>query len=215
MASNILDNSVTYASLINAAGAALYNVLKNQSIGTGTYRTNSHTFTIGSQVNTKHHGNQKRTVTITEREDRTESYTTPTQSKIISDIKVFMSGVGVPTGSTNPTPDGAISFFFALNYFVEKAVIKRAITSPMDANSTYHLHYKPPTASSYSKIPYNYTTPNTTTTEKINNIYRQLKTTNLLSDNVRATKIASGAHTSSCSSSSCSSSAFIAYFNLN
>ena len=218
MADNILNSTVTYASLIDSASTALYNKLSGSGLSAGTYRTNSATFTIGSGVSCGHKRgswvSQAKSVTLTETENRNETYTPPTKATIINDITNFMNAVGVPTNNTNPTPEGAISFFFALNFFVEKAVIKRASTSPNNGDSTYHLHYKAPSASSYNKIPYNYIIQNTITTDKITTIYNQLKSTSLLSDNVRGMNIASAAHTSSCSSSSCSS-VFIAYYNLN
>lgn len=224
MASNILNETVTYASLIDSAATSLYNKLYGSSVSAGTYRNNSFTFTIGSGVicgeKRSSWVSQERTVTLTETEKRNETYTPPTKDTIVSDIKNFMSELGIPTDKTTPTPDGVISFFFALNFFVEKAVIKRAITASDDTSSTYHLHYKVPSSSSYTSIPHNYEAQNTITEEKITNIYNQIKTTSLLSDDARGVEISSSAHSSSCSSSSCSSScssssSFIVYFNLN
>lgn len=222
MASNILDSNVTYKTLINSAANSLYNELASSSVGGGTYRNNQVSFTIGSGVtcggNTKY--SQSKVVTLTETENRNETYTAPTLSQILYDLTTFMNAVGIPTNDTTPTPDGAISFFFALNFFVEKAVIRRAVTAANNATPTYHLHYKAPSSSSYSKIPYSYSEKNTTTEQKISNIYNQLKSTSLLSDGVRGMSISSAAHSSSCSSSSCSSSScssssFIVYFNLS
>lgn len=213
MANNILNETVTYSSLIDAAATSLYNKLSGSSVSAGTYRNNSFTFTIGAGHVNKAGTSSAKNVTLTETENR-ESYTAPTKDTIVSDIKNFMSGLGIPTNNTTPTPDGVISFFFALNFFVEKAVIKRAITASNNTSSTYHLHYKVPSSSSYTSIPHNYEAQNTITEEKITNIYNQIKTTSLLSDNARGVKISSAAHTSSCSSSSCSS-VFIAYYNLN
>lgn len=215
MASNILNSDVTYASLISSAAASLYSKLSSSSVSTGTYRNNAVTFTIGSGVTTSHNGSPTKSVTITETENRSSAYTTPTQATITNDLTTFMSGVGIPTDSSVPTPEGAVSFFFALNFFVEKAVIKRAITAANNAAATYHLHYQAPAASSYTKIPYSTSVPNIITADKITNIYNQIKSTSLLSGGVRATAITSGAHTSSSCSSSCSSSSFIVYFNLN
>ena len=215
MASNILNSDVTYASLISSAAASLYSKLSSSSVSTGTYRNNAVTFTIGSGVTTSHNGDPAKSVTITETENRSTAYTAPTQATITSDLTTFMSGVGIPTDSSVPTPEGAVSFFFALNFFVEKAVIKRAITAANNTAATYHLHYQAPAASSYSKIPYSTSVPNIITADKITNIYNQIKSTSLLSGGVRATAITSGAHTSSSCSSSCSSSSFIVYFNLN
>ena len=219
MANSILNSDVTYASLISSAAASLYSVLSSSSVSTGTYRNNTASFTIGSGVtcgtNEAGFTSHSKSVTLTETENRSAAYTAPTQATITNDITTFMSGVGIPTDSSVPTPDGAISFFFALNFFVEKAVIKRPITAANNTAATYHLHYKAPAASSYTKIPYSYSAPNTITADKITNIYNQVKSTSLLSDNARAMSIASGAHTSSSSSSSCSSSSFIVYFNLN
>lgn len=222
MASNILDSNVTYEALINSAANSLYNELASSSVGDGTYRNNKVSFTIGSGVtcggNTKY--SQSKVVTLTETENRNETYTAPTLSQILNDLTTFMNDIGIPTNKTIPTPDGAISFFFALNFFVEKAVIRRAVTAANNATPTYHLHYKAPSSSSYSKIPYSYSEKNTTTEQKISNIYNQLKSTSLLSDEVRGMSISSAAHSSSCSSSSCSSSScssssFIVYFNLS
>ena len=235
MVSNILDSNVTYSSLINSAADSLYNRLKNETINNGTvYRDNIVNFSIGAEVNGIGAGNQRRDVTLNEKEIINETYTPPSKNTIINDITKFMSANGIPTDNTNPTPDGVISFIFALNFFVEKAIIKRAIESNNNTSTQYHLHYKVPT-SSYYKLPYNYSTKNTITTNKINDIYTHLKTTSLLSDNARSVNIASGSHTSSSSSSSCSSSSssscsssssssssscsssssiFIAYFNL-
>ena len=215
MASNILNSDVTYASLISSAAASLYSKLSSSSVSTGTYRNNAVTFTIGSGVTTSHNGDPAKSVTITETENRSSAYTAPTQATITSDLKTFMSGVGIPTDSSVPTPEGAVSFFFALNFFVEKAVIKRAITAANNAAATYHLPYQAPAASSYTKIPYSTSVPNIITVDKITNIYNQIKSTSLLSGGVRATAVTSGAHTSSSCSSSCSSSSFIVYFNLN
>lgn len=231
MANNILNDSVTYESLIDSAATSLYNKLKNHAIYTSEdnpheYRFNSVSFVIGSGVTCGHKRatkvSQAKTVTLKEQEVINVEYIPPSKETIVSDIKTFMREVNVPIDNTNPTPDGAISFFFALNFFVEKAVIKRPINAPQGGNViTYHLHYEAPSALSYSyvhKIPYNYKIQNTITTEKINNIYNQLKTTNLLSDDVRNVSIiapgGTSSHTSSCSSSSCSS-VFIAYYNLN
>jgi hypothetical protein len=236
MVTSILDSEVTYASLIDLAASSLYNVLSNESVNGGIYRKNSSTFTIANGMYREYgkpitKESLAKNVTIEVAENIDENYITPTKNRIADDIKNFMDGIGVPTSETNPTPDGIISFFFALNFFVEKAVMKRAITSPNNAESSYHLHYKAPT-SSYSKIPYNYKELNSVTKNKIENIYSQLETTSLLSDNVRPIKIATGSYKSSCSSSSCSSSSssscsssssssscssssiFIAYFNI-
>jgi hypothetical protein len=219
---NIVDSNVTYEALINSAANSLYNELMSSSVSSGTYKNNKVSFTIGSGVTcgagTKY--SQSKVVTLTETEKRNETYTAPTLNQILNDLATFMDGVGVPINNTTPTPDGAISFFFALNFFVEKAIIKRAVSVSDNANPTYHLHYKAPSPSSYSKIPYNYSETNTTTEQKINNIYNQLKSTSLLSDEVRGMSISSAAHSSSCSSSSCSSSScssssFIVYFNLS
>lgn len=217
MASSIFSG-VTYSSLIDSAAAALYSKLSSASVSTGTYRNNATSITLGSGVtygtNEAGFSSAAATKTLTETENRSSAYTTPTQATITSDIKTFMSGVGIPTDTSVPTPDGALSFFFALNFFVEKAVMKRAITASNNTNSTYHLHYSAPSASSYTKIPYSYSAANSITAEKITNIYSQLKSTSLLSGGVRSTGLTSAAHTSSSSSSSCSS-VFIAYFNLN
>ena len=237
MVSTILDSNVTYESLIDSAATSLYNRLKDSSVDVGIYRTNISEFTIAEGMNS-HSGRYgsasslASTVTIEEVENRNENYIAPTKDIIVDDIKKFMSGVGIPINDTNPTSDGLISFFFALNFFVEKAVIKRAITAPNNEESSYHLHYKAPVSSSYSKVPFNYKELNSITTNKIENIYSQLKSTSLLSDNARTINIASSSHKSSCSSSSCSSSSssscsssssssscssssiFIAYFNI-
>lgn len=214
MASSIINENVTYASLIDSAATILYNKLSSSSVKAGVYRDNAFTFAIGG-VGTSHHGVQKYNITLRETENRSEDYTSPTKAKIVTDITSFMNGVNIPTNNTTPTSDGMISFLFALNFFVEKAIIKRAITAPNNSASSYHLHYKEPSASSYkNSILYTYDAQNSVTTEKIDNIYYQLKTTSLLSDNARKTNIKSAAHTSSCSSSSCSS-VFIAYFNLH
>ena len=215
MASDIIDKNVTYTSLIASAANLLYNKLSSSSVSVddGEYRTDEFTFKVGG-VNTSHHGRQEFNITIKETENRSENYTSPTKDIIVKDITTFMKGVNIPVTNTTPTSDGMISFLFALNFFVEKAVIKRAITAPNNSSSEYHLHYKAPSPSLYkNNIPYTYNVQNSVTTEKIDNIYYQLKTTSLLSDNARKTNV-SATHTSSCSSSSCSS-VFIAYFNLH
>ena len=216
---NVIQSDVTYASLISSAAAALYSLISNSSVATGTYRNNALSVTIGSGAtygtNEAGKSSHAKTVTLTETENRSAAYTAPTQATITSDITTFMSGIGIPTGSTVPTSEGALSFFFALNFFIEKAIIKRSITAANGAAATYHIHYQAPSASSYTKLPYSYSMANTVTQEKITDIYNQVKTTSLLSGGVRATSISSAAHTSSSCSSSCSSSAFIAYFNLD
>ena len=216
---NVIEDEVTYATLITSAAESLYNLISESSIVAGTYRNNAVDVLIGTggTYGTNEAGKvtHEKTVMLTETENRSEDYTVPTIDEIAEDIAVFMEQLGFPIDNTIPTSDGALSFFFALNYFIEKAIIKRAVTAEDGSEVTYHLHYQTPNASDYTKIPFNYALGTTITQEKISNIYNQVKSTSLLSDNARATNLSSAAHTSSSSSSSCSSSAFIAYFNLD
>ncbi len=230
--SNNISNNVTYSKLISSAANSLYNKLVSSSQSKGQYRKNSATFEIGGGVwygSNQNQEYQDNIVTISCTEERTEDYTAPSVAKITQDINAFMSALNIPTGNTLPTNDGLISFIFALNYFLEKAIIKRTISAE-NSGVKYHLHYQAPAASSYDPLNHNYPTKNTVTEYKIASIYDQLRGTSLLSDNARKTNIVSNAssHTSSSSSSSCSSSSssscssssssssslFIAYFNL-
>ena len=230
-----IKSNVTYASLIASAATSLYNRLKNESVPTGVYRQNKATITIaaGSVYGDTIKGTttHAKTVELTDIEERTENYVTPSEAQIKNDIANFMKAISIPVSSEVPTGDGALSFFYALNYFVEKAVMKKIKTAE-NGSVTYHLHYKAPSASSYSKIPCSYKELNVITSNKVADIYNQVKKTCLLSDEVRKTQIKTSTHassssssscsSSSCSSSSCSSSSssssssslFIAYFNL-
>lgn len=216
---NVIEDEVTYATLITCAAESLYNLLSESSVAAGTFRNNIVSVTIGTggTYGTAASGKvtHEQTVTLTETENRSEDYTVPELEVIMQDMCIFLNDLGFPVDNTIPTSDGALSFFFALNFFVEKAIIKRAVTAEEGSEVTYHLHYQAPSSSDYTKIPFNYALGTTITQEKISNIYNQVKSTSLLSDNARATNLSSAAHTSSSSSSSCSSSAFIAYFNLD
>lgn len=232
---NNIKSNVTYASLIASAAKSLYTRLKNESVPTGVYRQNKATITIaaGSVYGDTIKGTttHAHTVELKDIEERTENYVAPSETQIKNDITNFMKGISIPVSNEVPTGDGALSFFYALNYFVEKAVMKKIKTAE-NGSVTYHLHYKAPSASSYSKIPCSYKELNVITSNKVENIYNQVKKTCLLSDEVRKTQIKTSTHassssssscsSSSCSSSSCSSSSssssssslFIAYFNL-
>ena len=215
MATSIINNTVTYNSLINITAKTLSDKLANSGVPKKVFRNNTANFTIGENVTCGEDNSkvdQKKDVTLTETES-IQAYTPPTVVQITSDIKSFMTSLGFPVTTEVPTSDSLISFMFALNWFIDKAVMQRAVESNTDI--VYHLHYKAPLASSYSKIPYSNELADTITTSKIENIYKQISTTNILSDNVRVATLSSSAHTSSSSSSSCSSSSFIAYFNLN
>lgn len=234
MANSILDNNVTYSLLIDTAAGLLYNQLKSYSVNAGTYRQNAVSMKIGGGTFKNGEAVPTYTVKIKAPEEISESYTSPTKGTIKNDIVKFLDSLGIPCGDDVPTPDGIISFFFALNFFVEKAVIKRVTNA--DSTPTLHLHYKAPSSSSYSMLPFELYDANkvqkdlnSVTVDKIGNIYNQLKTTSLLSDDARKTNIASGTYSSSSSSSSCSSSSsssssscscssssslFVAYFNI-
>ena len=221
MADNIIQNDVTYSFLIEKAAELLYSKIRNTGVDPGTFRTNKASFRLNIG------GGRTQSVTLTETERRSETYVPPTQDKIKREITSFMDTIGIPTGNTVPTNDSLISFFFALNYFLEKALINRAITG--EENSiTYHIHYQTPSASAYKKLNYTYPMENSISEDKITAIYNQLKETNLLADGVRRVALSSSAHTSSsssissssssfisrCSCSSIYSSMFIAFFNL-
>ena len=49
-------------------------------------------------------------------EERTENYVTPSEAQIKNDIANFMKAISIPVSSEVPTGDGALSFFYALNY---------------------------------------------------------------------------------------------------
>ena len=232
--SNFKSN-VTYESLIASAAKSLHTRLENESVPIGIYRENKATITIakdsiyGDTISGRR--THEKTVELKDVEERVEDYVTPSEEQIKSDITEFMKAISIPVSNVVPTGDGAVSFFYALNYFVEKAVMKKIKTAE-DGNVTYHLHYKVPDASSYNKIPYSYKELNVISSNKVENIYNQVKKTCMLSDEVRETQIKTSTHTSSSSSSSCSSSScsssscssssssssssslFIAYFNL-
>lgn len=234
----------TYNDILKKAAHTLYTQLTQLNNGkipaqNSLYRDNQITKTLGQGVyyilgNTK--GSAEKTYTFGTTEVNAESYTLPSESQILEDMTNFSKEFGLDKPVTE---DGLVSFFFVLNFFVEKAIIKKhASANNNDVN--YFIHYQKPATNSY--ISYitkagltdnkntTFTIDNSISQDKITAIYDQLKTSEL-SDNVRPAKLSfsSSSNSSSCSSScsssssssSCSSSSssssslFIAYFNLN
>ena len=191
--SNIIQNSVTYKGLIESAANTLYNLLKNDSLPQGVYKNTVASFTIGQGVvygSAASSTNQAKTVQLSETEVRTDTYNAPSLSTIINDINTFMVNLGIQTDSSVPSNDGLVTFLFALNFFIEKAVIRKN-ASVTDSGVTHHLHYKAPSAASYDKLKIETSVKNTITEDKIGAIYSQVKSTSLLSDPARLTNIKS------------------------
>ena len=219
---NIIQDNVTYQDLIKTAAHSLYELIKNDSLPKGTYKKSSVTVTVGQGVEygkdpTKASSrdeypqeetgfkSEKKTFDLVEEEVRAEDYNPPTEEEIIEDINNFISNLNMPVEGI-PTNEGLITFFFALNFFIEKAVIKKTVSAEEGEKVKLHLHYKAPQAQDYNKINFRGKAQTTITQDRIGAIYNQVKSTSLLSDEARQTLVKSSAHTSSSSSSSCSSS---------
>lgn len=248
---NIIQDNVTYQDLIKTAAHSLHELIKNDSLPKGTYKKSSVTVTMGVGVTIGKDPvkvdaykpdeypqeelgfkSQEKTFDLIEEEVRAEDYIPPTEEEIIEDINDFIKRLDMPTDGV-PTSEGLVTFFFALNFFVEKAIIKKTVSAEEGEPVKMHLHYKIPEYREYSKINFRGKAQNTVTQDRIGAIYNQVKATSMLSDGARQTVLKSSAHTSSSSSSSCSSSCsssscssscssssssssslFIAYFNL-
>ena len=233
----------TYNDILSKAAHSLYTQISQLDNGkipaqNSLYRNNQITHTLGAGVSyilDNNKGPAEKTYTFGTIEVNAESYTLPSESQILEDMKSFMKEFGLDKPVTE---DGLVSFFFALNFFIEKAIIKKH-ASAQDNNVSYFIHYQKPELNSY--VSYitkaglagdkntTFTIDNSVSQDKISAIYDQLKTSEL-SDGVRPAKLSfsSSSNSSSCSSSSssscsssCSSSSssssslFIAYFNLN
>lgn len=211
---DIINSEVTYKKLIDSAAKSIYDqAAANQSVGTGVFKTTTKSITIGKGVTNDAKVDQGKTATLKEVESRTAAYTTPTLAKITTDLTAFMTRSGIPVGDTVPSSSGIISFFYALNFFVEKAFIYKNYTGE-ESGVKYHRHYTTPT-NAYTAIKVGVQGDNRITQSRISDIYNQVRTTSQIFDGPRATSVSSSAHTSSSCSSSCSSSSFIAYFNID
>ena len=137
---NIIQNNVTYQDMIQTAAQSLYDLVKNDSLPQGIYKKASVTVTVGQGVEygktqtravdqyAKEYGfeSAEKTYELVEEEVRTENYVAPSKDKIVEDIKNFISGINLPIEGI-PTHEGLVAFFFALNFFVEKAIMQKKI----------------------------------------------------------------------------------------
>lgn len=208
---NNINNNLTYAELIKKAADSLYlHITENKQVITSNFRKDTFEITIGKNVICMGNSQEKK-AQLTEIQNSNENFDVTTDI-IQQDIVNFMNKIGI-LANENVTAEGLMSFFFALNYFSEKAIIE--IPYSAENNSIQcKLQYKNPDVAEYMKIPFEKTSNNRITQAKITNLYNQIKSTSQLSKDARSISISSAAHTSSSCSSSCSSSAFIAYFNL-
>lgn len=208
--SDIINNEVTYKKLIDSAAKTIYDKVVQNSVGVGVFKTTTKNITIGSGVTNDKNEDLGISATLKEVENRSDTYTPPTLAKITTDLTNFMTKAGIPTGNTVPSGSGAISFFYALNFFIEKA-LTRANYIGEESGVKYYLKYTNPT-NSYTRIEYG--PDERVYYSRISSIYNQIKNTSQIYDGPKGMNLSSSAHTSSSCSSSCSSSSFIAYFNL-
>ena len=162
---DVIDKNITYESLIDSAASSLHSFLSNSSVSIGQFRESSAQFTIGGGVKgyltdskgyVVYNNDQGKSVSIKEIETRDSSYSTPSKDRIVADLRKFLSSLQIPIKDSIPTQNGLLAFLFALNFFMEKAVIKRVIQAENKVNPIYHFHYETPTITNFTSLPVSY-----------------------------------------------------------